>query len=112
MKKILLSLMCMTSAISGYSQENIEYQKPPASILELVDVERAPIVSIDSKKEQMVFYYRDAFKSLNDLNQPEMRLAGLRINPKTNISSTTNFYTNIKYKKLKDAELRQISNLP
>ncbi|MDD3355813.1 MAG: prolyl oligopeptidase family serine peptidase [Dysgonamonadaceae bacterium] len=112
MKKILLSLMCMTSAISGYSQENIEYQKPSASILELVDVERAPIVSIDSKKEQMVFYYRDAFKSLNDLNQPEMRLAGLRINPKTNISSTTNFYTNIKYKKLKDAELRQISNLP
>ena len=75
----------MISAINGYSQENIEYQKPPASILELVDVERAPLVSIDSKKEQMLFYYRDAFKSLSDLSQPELRLAGLRINPKTNI---------------------------
>ena len=102
----------MTLAINGYSQENIEYHKPPASILELVDIERAPIVSIDSKKEQMIFYYRDAFKSLNDLNQPEMRLAGLRINPVTNISSTVSFYNNIKYKKLNDADLKQISNLP
>ena len=102
----------MLSAITGYSQENVEYQKPPASILELVDVERAPIVSIDSKKEQMLFYYRDAFKSLSDLSQPELRLAGLRINPKTNISSTTNFYTDIKYKKLNDKQLQQIANLP
>lgn len=102
----------MTAVTSGFPQENIEYQKPPKSILELVDVERAPIVSIDSKKEQMIFYYRDAFKSLNDLSQPEMRLAGLRINPKTNISSTTSFYTNIKYKKLNDKDLKQIAGLP
>jgi dipeptidyl aminopeptidase/acylaminoacyl peptidase len=102
----------MILAMTSYSQKNIEYQRPPASILELVDVERAPIVSIDSKKEQMIFYYRDAFKSLNDLNQPEMRLAGLRINPTTNISSTVSFYNNIKYKKLLDKELMQIANLP
>lgn len=102
----------MLSAISGYSQENIEYQKPPASILELVDVERAPIVSMDSEKEQMIFYYRNAFKTLSDLSQPELRLAGLRINPKTNISSTTNFFNNIKYKKRADENLQEIKNLP
>ena len=112
MQKIFLSLMCMLSTISSNSQENIDYQKPPASILELVDVERAPLVSIDSKKEQMLFYYRDAFKSLTDLSQPELRLAGLRINPKTNISSTTNFYTNIKYKKLNGDKLLEINNMP
>ncbi len=112
MNKLFLSLMCMTTTISGFSQENIEYQKPPASILELVDVERAPIVSLDSKKEKMVFYYRDAFKTLNDLNQPEMRLAGLRINPKTNITSTTSYYTNIKYKSLYEKDLHEITGLP
>ena len=112
MRKIILSLMFMLPALVGRSQENVEYQKPPASILKLVDVERAPIVSIDSKNEQMVFYYRDAFKSLSDLSQPELRLGGLRINPNTNISSTMNFYTNIKYKKLNDKELQQIANLP
>lgn len=102
----------MTSALSGFSQENIDYQKPPASILELVDVEMAPLVSIDSKREQMIFYYRNAFKSLKDLSQPEMRLAGLRINPKTNISSTASYYNNIKYKKLNEVALQQIANMP
>ena len=102
----------MLSAISGYSQENLEFQVPPASILELVDVERAPLVSMDSKKEQMLFFYRDAFKTLSDLSQPELRLAGLRINPKTNISSTTSFFNDIKYKKLNSQALQQIANLP
>ena len=102
----------MLSAISGYSQENLEFQVPPASILELVDIERAPLVSMDSKKEQMLFFYRDAFKTLSDLSQPELRLAGLRINPKTNISSTTSFFNDIKYKKLNSQALQQIANLP
>ena len=102
----------MLSAISGYSQENLEFQVPPASILELVDVERAPLVSMDSKKEQMLFFYRDAFKTLSDLSQPELRLAGLRINPKTNISSTTSFFNDIKYKKLNSQALQQIADLP
>lgn len=31
----------MILAMTSYSQKNIEYQRPPASILELVDVERA-----------------------------------------------------------------------
>jgi len=112
MNKIFLSLLCMLSAISGYSQENLEFQVPPASILELVDIERAPLVSMDSKKEQMLFFYRDAFKTLSDLSQPELRLAGLRINPKTNISSTTSFFNDIKYKKLNSQALQQIANLP
>ena len=112
MRKIILSSSFMLSAFFAHSQENVEYQKPPASILELIDVERAPSVRVDSKKEQMLFYYRDAFKSLSDLSQPELRLAGLRINPKTNISSTISYSTNIKYKKLNEDELHQIANLP
>ena len=112
MRKILLSLTFMLSAFIAHSQENVEYQKPPASILELIDVERAPSVSVDSKKEQMLFYYRDAFKSLSDLSQPELRLAGLRINPKTNISSTISYSTNIKYKKITEKDVHQIANLP
>lgn len=41
-----------------------------------------------------------------------MRLAGLRINPITNISSNVSFYNNIKYKRLIDADLKQVANLP
>lgn len=93
-------------------QENVTYQKPPAEILQLVDIERAPAVNIDSKGEQIVFFYRNTFKTLADLNQPEMRLAGLRINPDANISSTTTYYNNIKVKRTNDSQIRQIEGLP
>jgi hypothetical protein len=39
------------------------------------------------QKEYMLLTYRNTYKSLDDLNQDELRLGGLRINPITNISS-------------------------
>jgi hypothetical protein len=41
---------------------------------------------MDTKKEYMVLVYRNTYKSLSELNQEELRLGGLRINPVTNIS--------------------------
>jgi hypothetical protein len=41
----------------------------------------------------MLLTYRDSYKTLDDLNQDEMRLGGLRINPTTNISSTVTYIT-------------------
>lgn len=105
-----LLFFMMTSFVQ--SQENIGYQTPPSQIMELVDIERPPYVSIDSKGEQMVFYYRNTFKSLSDLNQPEIRLGGLRINPVANISSTLTFYNDIRYKKIADAEVKPLKGLP
>jgi len=94
------------------SQEKIVFQTPPDEILTLVDIERAPVVNMDSKKEQMLFYYRSTFKSLRDLNQPELRLGGLRINPEANISTTVTYYNDIRYKKISDNEIQQIRGLP
>jgi len=101
-------------AISVLAQENITYQKPPAEILELVDVERAPGVYIDDNKEYMLLLYRDAYKSIEELSQQELRLAGLRIDPKTNIGSRTSYYNNIRIKNLKDKELviKDVAGMP
>lgn len=41
-----------------------------------------------------------------------MRLAGLRINPKTNISSTITYINNITLKKVKDKDATQVNGLP
>ncbi len=108
---IILLVLLMTAGFVE-SQENITYQVPPAEILDLVDIERAPSVNMDSKGEQMLFLYRNTFKTLSDLNQPEVRLAGLRINPDANISSTVTYVNNIRYKKTRETAVRQIEGLP
>ena len=40
------------------------------------------------QKDHMLLSYRNTFKTLAELNQSEVRLGGLRINPVTNISSS------------------------
>ncbi len=108
--KTLLALIIGTTTM--FAQENVTYQKPSKEILQLADFERAPSVSMDSKKELMLLTYRNTYKNLNDLNQDELRLGGLRINPNTNISSTATFINNIKLKKVTDKQETQVKGLP
>lgn len=110
--KILLLSVCLLIMSQISSQDKVVYQKPPQEILELVDIERAPGVNMDSKGEKMLFFYRSAFKSLSDLNQPELRLGGLRVNPDLNISSTASYINNIRFRKTSDKELKDFIGLP
>jgi len=109
-KSILLLLLGFS--INCFGQENLSYQKPSAEILALADYERAPSVSMDSKKEYMLLSYRNTYKTLDDLNQEEMRLGGLRINPVTNISSTVTYINNLKIRKIAAKDETQVAGLP
>lgn len=111
MKKRLTAI-ALLFVVFASAQESITYQKPSAEIMQLADFERAPSVFMDSKREQMIFSYRDTYKSLDDLNQDEMKLAGLRVNPVTNISSTMTYVNNLKTRKLKDKTEQQVKGLP
>jgi hypothetical protein len=106
------SIACIGINTAAIAQENLPYQKPPQSILELADVVRAPAVSMDTKKQMMLLTYRNTFKTLAELNQSELRLGGLRINPITNISSSTNYLNNLKVRKVSGGEEEQVKGLP
>lgn len=108
---LLVSILCICQ-FAFFAQENSLYQKPPKEILDLVDYERAPSVFMDSKKNMLVFGYRDTYKTLEDLGQEEMRLGGLRINPTTNISTQLTYFTNLKVRAFEGKELIQVKNLP
>lgn len=110
--KRLLQFIGLFVLCNSYAQQNLTYQQPPDEIMELADVELAPGVQIDSKGEQMVLLYRDQYKSIAELSETELRLAGLRINPVTNIGSRTTYYTNLKVKKTKDKDATQVTGLP
>jgi dipeptidyl aminopeptidase/acylaminoacyl peptidase len=112
MKMRINLLLFLSFSLSILAQENLSYQKPSKSILDLADYERAPSVSMDTKKEYMLLSYRSTYKTLDDLNQDEMRLAGLRINPTTNISSSVTYVNNISLRKINDKNEIQISGLP
>ncbi len=112
MKKLLFGLLFFLSFHSR-AQERITFQKPSSEILALADFVRPPQIKISSDKNWMLFTYRPTYKSLEELGQEEMKLAGLRINPKTNMESSTIFYHKIGLKKIgQQAEYTEFEGMP
>ncbi|NOR73977.1 MAG: prolyl oligopeptidase family serine peptidase [Draconibacterium sp.] len=113
MKKNIVLLVLLSFAISIVNaQEDLTYQKPPKAILELADAPLAPSVQIDDQNENIVLLHRNKYKSIIELSETELRLAGLRINPVTNIGSRTTYYNNITLMKVGETEIKEINGLP
>ncbi|SFE94088.1 S9 family peptidase [Thermoflexibacter ruber] len=104
-----LALCLMTPVLA---QEALTYQKPPKEIEDLFNAPLTPLVSIDSKGSMMLFMERADYPSIAELSQPELRLAGLRINPATNGQSRTSHYIGLKLRKLLGKEDIAIKGLP
>ena len=96
------------------SQVDIGYQNPPDEIFKLVDIDLPPRVLMDDNKRYMIHLYRDTYKTIEELSEKEMRLAGLRLNPKTNIGSRITYYKNIKISDLDDDNHspKQVNGMP
>ena len=61
----------------------------------------------------MIFLYRSAYKSIEDLSRKEMRLGGLRVDPDRHIGSRTNYYNKVKIAKLDEGKsAKEINGLP
>ncbi|MBT8258395.1 MAG: S9 family peptidase, partial [Bacteroidia bacterium] len=111
MRSVFTLLILLFISVS-YAQDNVKYQKPAAEILELAEAPLAPSVRMDSKGDAMLFLYRSNFKSIAELSETEVRLGGLRINPKTNIGSRTTYYNDIKVRNGRTGPIQDVKNLP
>lgn len=114
MKFLRFILLVLSAYIldNSIAQEDLTYQKPPQEILDLVDVDLAPNTFMDDKSEYMVLIYRDSYKSIEELSQREMRLAGLRINPDKNIGSRVTYYKKLEVKKANSKTAMSVAGLP
>ncbi len=113
MKKIAaLFLVSISFLTVSTAQIDITYQKPPLEILELADAQLAPSVSIDDKQENILLMHRNRYTSIAELSETELRLAGLRINPVTNIGSRMGYSDNISLLRVGEQQETAITGLP
>ena len=114
MRYPILLLLLFAYCTCARAQIKLDYQQPPPEIMELVDVPLAPRVLLDDTHEQMLLLYRSAFKSIDELSERELRLAGLRIDPATNIGSRTTYYNDVKLRRVAEeaGSEESISGLP
>jgi len=82
------TLDLMTAAARGY-------QLPPAPLQAIVDTARAPALSLSPRRDLAAMVQTPPLPAISVVAQPELKLAGMRINPRTYSSSQFSFGTDL-----------------
>jgi dipeptidyl aminopeptidase/acylaminoacyl peptidase len=103
---MLIFLSASTTVLSG------TYRQPPQEIIDLVDAPPSPGISVSPDESHMLILYPPSFPSIAEVSQPELRLAGLRINPRVFGPSRTTYYSRVILKNLRTGQETPISGIP
>ena len=94
------------------AQDDVRYKTPPKDIADMLTVKPTAGVSIDDKGEWMLFTETSSYAPVEELAKPELRIAGLRINPENFAPSRQNFINNLYLKNISSSKTFTISGLP
>lgn len=92
--------------------DSARYQTPAQPIVDMVDAPPIPQTVLSPSRDWIMLLERPALPPLAELAQPELRLAGLRINPRTNDQSRTGQTTGIKLVRIVERTEKVVSGLP
>jgi dipeptidyl aminopeptidase/acylaminoacyl peptidase len=107
----IICLLFFSSLVSA--QDNSGYKLPPKDIADMLLAKPTPDISVDSKGQWMLLLQRNSYPSVEELAQPELRIAGLRINPNNFARSRQNFLVNdLSIENLQSGTIYPITGLP
>ncbi len=110
--KFLFLLCNIYYSANVTAQEASNYQVPPKEITDLLLAKPTPSVSVDSKGEWMLLSERNSYPTVEELGQPEVRVAGLRLNPNNFSPSRQTYINNFILKNIKLNKQFKIIGLP
>jgi dipeptidyl aminopeptidase/acylaminoacyl peptidase len=92
--------LAMTLSVGVRAQDATGYQTPPKALADLVTLPPTPTISVSDKGDLMLIMEQAGAPDIAELAQPELKLAGLRLNPANNGPSRMRYITNLKLKKV------------
>jgi len=112
MKKVSVIIYLLLSILPSIAQDDVSYKTPPKDMMDMLLAKGAPGVSIDDKGEWMLLTESNSYPSVEELARPELKIAGLRINPANFAPSRQNFVNNLYLKNISSGKEMKISGLP
>lgn len=85
------------------------YHDAPAPIAQILDAPGTPLVSISPDRTQLALIEPEGLPPITEVAAPELRLAGLRINPRTSGPSRSAWYRGIALQPLQGGVARPIT---
>ncbi len=111
-KRLLVAILFVQFLSISYAQDAINYQLPPKEIADLLLAKPTPTISVDSKAEWMLVVERNSYPTVEELGQPEVRLAGLRLNPNNFSPSRQSFINNFQLKNINSEKVFALMGMP
>ena len=110
-KFTILSLLLVLSGLQIASAQT-GYQEPSQAMTNLVDGARTPSVSLSPDGDKLLLLDRPGRPSIEEVSQPELRLAGRRINPRTNGPSRASTLNGITIRDIESGDDIEVTGLP
>ena len=109
---VLAGLLVMALNFTIAQSEEFPYQQPDGDILILADARPAPLIRMKHDASEAVLLFRNGYKSISELSEPEMKLAGIRVNPKTSGQSRGVYYIDMQILDMQTNKTFKVSGLP
>ncbi|MFT5316556.1 MAG: dipeptidyl aminopeptidase/acylaminoacyl peptidase [Candidatus Krumholzibacteriia bacterium] len=107
----VLALLPM-AAFAQDDSTDMGYQMPPQVLADIIDAPTTPGVSLSPNNEWLLHLERPGYPSIAEVAQPELRLAGLRINPRSNGPSRGRSLNGLMFQNLESGKEVRVTGLP
>ena len=108
----ICTLFLLLITITVKAQDDGSYKTPPKAIADMLLAKASPNVSLDDKGEWMLLTESSSYPAVEELARPELKIAGLRINPANYAPSRQNFINNLYLKNISTGKEFKITGLP
>jgi dipeptidyl aminopeptidase/acylaminoacyl peptidase len=106
----IIALVMLVGPAAGTAQTG--YQKPAKTISDILDAPPTPAVSINPTRDHLLLLESSSYPSISELSEPMLRLAGMRINPRTNGPYRSVRYIGATLKNLADGREKKLALPP
>ena len=105
-------LILLLGASSPLTAGEPAYRTPSAPLAAVVDTPSPPVAVLSPDRKRLLLLDRPEAPSIAELAQPELKLAGLRVNPATNGRSREATYTGLSFQPIEGGPARRVTGLP
>jgi dipeptidyl aminopeptidase/acylaminoacyl peptidase len=108
----LLVTLALLASPAVAQDPSVAYQMPPQVLADIIDAPPTPGVYLSPDKEWLVLLERPGNPPISEVAAPELRLAGLRINPRANGPSRSRNLDGIVFQHLASGKEVRVTGLP
>lgn len=109
---LLIGVLLAAAPPAAAQDTAVSYQMPSAVLADMIDAPPTPWTAVSPDNEWLLLLERPGNPPISEVAAPELRLAGLRINPRSNAPSRERPMNGLLFQRISDGKEVRVTGLP